>query len=124
MPDKQLTPHFNLDEFRCKCCGDVRSAEALMLALELEPVREEYGPIIISSGFRCRKQNEKVHGALFSEHLTGNAVDIPVSGDVARFALVKLILEHGFRRIGIAQNHVHVDRGHANLAVIWTYYDA
>jgi len=118
----QLTPHFRLDEFRCPCCNDVNEANARLLAEALEPVRLEYGPINIWSGFRCPRQNYKVNGALFSQHLAGLAADIAIGGDRDRFLLVKLLLEHGFRRLGIGAKYVHADLGQDQVDVIWTYY--
>jgi uncharacterized protein YcbK (DUF882 family) len=121
-PDRQLSPHFRLSEFRCPCCGDVVEENAITLAEALEPVREQYGPIYIYSGFRCPRQNHKVGGALFSQHLVGLAADIAITGDRDRFALVKLLIEHGFRRIGIAATYVHADLGPDQVDVMWTYY--
>ena len=53
----------------------------------LNPLREAWGgPIIVSSGYRCPKLNEKVGGAKNSAHLTGYAADlIPGNGQRARF---------------------------------------
>lgn len=43
----------------------------------LDPLREAYGkPIIITSGFRCKKLNQTVGGASTSQHLLGQAADI------------------------------------------------
>jgi uncharacterized protein YcbK (DUF882 family) len=120
--DQQLTPHFRLSEFRCPCCGDVIEANARRLAEALEPIRLEYGPIHIYSGFRCPKHNYEVGGALFSQHLVGLAADIAITGDRDRFQLVSLLLKHGFRRLGIAAHYVHADIGTDQVDVIWTYY--
>lgn len=122
IPPDQLTPHFHLDEFRCPCCGDVIRNNALLLAQCLEPVREEYGPIRIKSGYRCPTQNQVVGGALMSQHMTGLAADITIDGDKDRFTLVKLLMKHGFRRLGIAKSVVHCDIGRDQVDVIWTYY--
>lgn len=43
----------------------------------LEPLRKAWGaPIIVTSGFRCKKVNEIVGGAPNSQHLKGMAADI------------------------------------------------
>lgn len=122
MPDTQLTPHFNLSEFRCPCCNDVIQSAAQRLAEALEPVRDDFGPVHIHSGFRCPRQNYRVNGALFSQHLVGLAADIFVEGDAARFVLVSSLLEHGFKRLGIGAKHVHADIGAKTGPCIWTYY--
>ena len=38
----------------------------------LEPARQQLGlPITVTSGYRCKAQNEKVGGVDYSYHLTG-----------------------------------------------------
>ena len=49
----------------------------------LQPLRDKLGrPVIITSGYRCKQLNShpKINGAVNSQHLTGQAVDIRVSG--------------------------------------------
>jgi uncharacterized protein YcbK (DUF882 family) len=120
-PD-QLTPNLHLDEFRCPCCHDVNRENALRLAQALQPVWDEYGVLNIWSGFRCPKQNAAQGGVLFSQHLTGLAADIAITGDRDRFELTRLLLKHGFRRLGMADRYIHADLGQDQVDVIWTYY--
>jgi uncharacterized protein YcbK (DUF882 family) len=122
VPDKQLTPHFNLSEFRCFCCGKVDPVTALEMAEQLELVRPDFGPIKIWSSFRCPTHNLKLGGVANSYHLLGLAADISVSCDSARFNLVKSLIWHGWKRIGIAALYVHADRGPTETPTIWTYY--
>ncbi len=42
----------------------------------LEPARQEVGPIMINSGFRCEAVNRQVGGVTNSQHLVGQAADI------------------------------------------------
>lgn len=42
----------------------------------LQPLREEVGSIIISSGYRCDAVNKGIGGALLSQHSLGQAADI------------------------------------------------
>jgi len=46
----------------------------------LEPLRQQFGPIIISSGFRSLEVNRGVGGAQSSQHLRGEAADIVING--------------------------------------------
>lgn len=47
----------------------------------LQPLRDRLKkPIIITSGFRCKKVNELIGGKSTSQHLKGQAVDIVVQG--------------------------------------------
>ena len=118
----QLTPNFSLDEFRCPCCGDVIEAAARALAERLQPVRDQYGPMHIWSGFRCFKHNQVVGGRPFSQHLVGLAADIACSGDADRFLLLTELVKNGFRRIGIGKLIIHADISTITGPVIWTYY--
>jgi len=44
----------------------------------LEPVREQFGPVVILSGFRCPALNAAIKGAGSSQHLLGEAADFYV----------------------------------------------
>lgn len=106
----QLTPHFSLSEFACKCgCGQAKVN--LDLPHALEELREATGPITITSGYRCpqhRVERGKVRPGM---HTRGIAADIRVKGMTARelYEIVKLFPR--FRGVGVddEQNYVHVD---------------
>jgi uncharacterized protein YcbK (DUF882 family) len=79
---------FKLAEFQCqckeKCPGKVPNLRLNNALLEtLNRVRERFAkPIIVTSGFRCKKHNNAIGGAVASQHLLGTAADIrPASGD-------------------------------------------
>lgn len=47
----------------------------------LQPIRDYYKkPLIITSGFRCKKLNEKIRGAANSQHTKGQAADFIIKG--------------------------------------------
>jgi zinc D-Ala-D-Ala carboxypeptidase len=73
----QLSPHFNLLEFHCRCvypdCQTTAISEYLIEGLEL--VRKAVGPIEITNGFRCAKHNADIGGSPKSQHLLGQAAD-------------------------------------------------
>jgi len=89
--DQMLSQHFSLREF-------VRSGTAIrhnidntpktihverlrsLCAAVLEPLRRRFGVIRVTSGYRCPKLNALVGGATNSQHLSGEAADINVSG--------------------------------------------
>lgn len=52
----------------------------LMCANLLDPLREFWGPIYISSWYRSSFLNNAIGGATNSHHMTGNAVDIDQDG--------------------------------------------
>ncbi len=62
---------------------DIKSLDNLLnlIFYVLQPLREKANrPIIISSGYRCKKVNELVGGKDNSQHLCGKAADFKISG--------------------------------------------
>ena len=49
----------------------------------LDPLRAANGPITINSGYRCPSLNSLVGGVSNSQHVTGQAADISIKGDIA-----------------------------------------
>lgn len=61
----------------------------------LDPLRKAWGaPIIVTSGYRCDKLNEKIGGSSTSQHRLGQAVDIRTVSDTRadNAKLLKLLL--------------------------------
>lgn len=51
----------------------------------LQPLREAMGTVIpVSSGFRCQRLNKEVGGSSTSQHLTGQAADLSIGGDMVK----------------------------------------
>lgn len=76
-------PHFKKEEFRCPCgkCDGYGNGIASSLLVDLEKLREEYGALIITSGYRCPSYNASVGGVSNSAHMKGQAADfVPASG--------------------------------------------
>jgi uncharacterized protein YcbK (DUF882 family) len=122
MSGKQLSAHFNEDEFRCPCgCNQVVVHPALIDTLE--DIREFSGiPIQITSGFRCAKHNAEVGGKPNSAHLLGEAADFWVSGDKDRFKFLEAVFIYGPIRVGVAKDFIHVDVSHDLPGeVAWLY---
>ena len=66
---------FNINEFKCPCCHQVTISEALVVTLDM--IRAVWSaPIVVKSGFRCKKHNAEMGGMADSRHLIGCAVDI------------------------------------------------
>lgn len=70
--------YFNRDEFACKCGCGFNPVDAELLDV-LEAVRERFGPTTITSGCRCKWNNEQAGGSPNSQHMLGKAADIKVS---------------------------------------------
>ena len=60
----QLSPHFNVSEFQCKCGGahETPIDENLVAMLEKLYAALDCSAIIISSGYRCVKHDKAVGG--------------------------------------------------------------
>jgi peptidoglycan hydrolase-like protein with peptidoglycan-binding domain len=100
--------YFAFREFKSKGDGWIKVSRALVRALDA--YRQRYGPTKVTSGYRDIKHNQKVGGARNSQHLYGNAADIP--GVASRNAVQNLGLFSGIgyrARDGLV---VHVDVRH------------
>jgi len=96
-----LSEHFKLGEFTKSSSHpevyNIPSHEAIANLKRvcgwLEVLRKRYGgPIIINSGYRSPQLNRKIGGVATSNHLTGCAVDIRVTGmeQLIRYAAILL----------------------------------
>ena len=103
----KLSPHFTLGEMTTSNHPEVYNipcheaiANLKRLCGWLEELRKRYNakygvgeePIRINSGYRSPQLNRKIGGAATSNHLTGCAVDIKVSGmeQALRYAVILL----------------------------------
>lgn len=74
----QLTEHFNVSEFRCKCGKNHDTVLNPELTEKLEKLRQALNcsKIIINSGYRCVEHDKAVGGSGGGQHVSGNAADI------------------------------------------------
>ncbi|MDE5583872.1 MAG: hypothetical protein K2J08_09220 [Ruminococcus sp.] len=74
----QLTKHFNISEFRCKCGGTHDTILNPELPEKLEKLFKALNcsKIIINSGYRCANHDRTVGGSGSGYHVYGNATDI------------------------------------------------
>ena len=99
----QLSQHFTLGEL---CKTSVKTADGNIpshvhienlrrLCRWLERLRQRYNntPIIVNSAYRSPQVNKAVGGAPNSNHLTGCAVDIHVSGMVQLIRYAAILLD-------------------------------
>lgn len=72
---EMLSPHFSLDECKCRCgCGLCNVTPQLLdLAEKVRSILQT--PMIVTSVCRCREHNAKVGGSPRSKHLSGLAMD-------------------------------------------------
>ena len=74
----QLTTHFNVNEFKCKCGGNHDTKLDLTLTDKLEQLHKvlDCSKIIINSGYRCSAHDKNVGGSGTGQHVNGCAADI------------------------------------------------
>ena len=89
----KLSKNFTLEEltrsYTANVCtidntpGERQTANLRQLCVKvLQPLRDRFGePIVIGSGYRCRRLNQRVGGVSNSDHLYGCAADIKTIGD-------------------------------------------
>jgi zinc D-Ala-D-Ala carboxypeptidase len=89
---RRLSPHFTLAEMEKSGTADRlgidnRVMDDLVLAnlvilcgKVLEPIRDQFGPIRPSSGYRCLELNRALKSSDKSQHVKGQAVDFEVAG--------------------------------------------
>jgi hypothetical protein len=78
----KLSKYFDLDEMCATSHGPNKPSTAQIAALTtlcvnlLDPIRDQFGPVIVNSGFRSPAVNKAVGGSSTSDHLKGMAADI------------------------------------------------
>ena len=116
-------PYFTKAEFDCKHSGKNEMQPEFMAKLQL--LREKYGrPIRITSGYRhWTHPVEARKGHTTGEHTRGTCADIACTSGAERYEIIRLALELGFSRIGIAKTFIHLGIGGAGLPspTIWDY---
>lgn len=116
MPSK----FFSDDELKCKCCGKIDMDQSFLNRLDL--LRQAFGgPLIITSGYRCKPYNEKIKGSKNSQHCLGRAVDIACAEGDKRHKLVSAAMYLGFSGVGLDGAFCHVDTRLDPPKVLWMY---
>ena len=87
----QLSKNFELSEFYMSAtairrgidntppANDVEALK-LLVANVLQPLRDKFGPIVVTSGYRSKALNKAIGGATTSQHSCGEAADIKIPG--------------------------------------------
>lgn len=77
MNDKQLSDHFKLSEFACRCgCGGANPSPKLISMLERLRTSLNCKYITVTSGFRCPQHSVKVGGYSTDAHTKNIAADV------------------------------------------------
>lgn len=111
-----LSTHFKSSEFDCKCpqCTETKIDSDLITLLE--KIRENTGPLKITSGYRCSHYQTELRlrgyetAVGVSQHELGRAAD--VTGEDTEYSgaqLEQLARNAGFKAVGVGRSWVHVD---------------
>jgi uncharacterized protein YcbK (DUF882 family) len=114
--------YFNMDEFKCPCCGEVNINEEFIEKLDKARYLANI-PFKITSGYRCPKHNKEIGGSPTSSHMKGLAVDIACENSSDRYRIIEACINVGLKRLGIGENFIHIDGDRDKVwQVVWTYY--
>jgi len=113
-----LTENFSRSEFSCHCkypdCdGKTPTVSLLPIAMALEKIRETIGiPVVVYSGYRCRKHNADQGSQETSQHRKGLAADLHTADHPGwtteqLYDIAKSIPD--FKGLGIYNGFIHVD---------------
>ena len=107
--NKKLSENFTVAEFACNDGSDPVLIDSNLVTL-LQKIRDKFGPVTITSGYRTPAYNKKVGGVSNSQHVKGTAADIVVPAatpeQVAQYAEY---LQPSTGGIGLYTTFTHVD---------------
>lgn len=116
-------PNFKKSEFKCSCgkCDGYGDGIASSLLVTLQNLRNKYGKLQITSGYRCQSHNKAVGGSTNSKHTKGQAADFYLDGFNSQSKRVDVVNElkkteyYNYSYTNVNGNHknmgnaVHVD---------------
>ena len=116
-------PNFKKAEFKCPCgkCNGYGKGIQTTLLITLQALRNEYGKLDVTSGYRCPAHNKEVGGSSNSKHMDGAAADFYVAGFNSQSKRVSVVNElkktkyYNYAYTNVNGNHknmgnaVHVD---------------
>ena len=87
--------NFKKSEFKCPCgkCNGYGVGIASSLLVTLQTLRNKYGEVKITSGYRCESYNKKVGGSTNSKHMKGQAADFYIDGFNSQSKRVDMVNE-------------------------------
>ena len=88
----------------------------------LQPIRDKYGhPIIVTSGYRCKKVNEAVGGAKNSQHMFAEAADIKCDDNNYLYDLIIDMIEDNNITVGQLIKYTSKTDKRKNPAILWIH---
>lgn len=114
---------FKASELRCKCSkcnGQVPHEMKQFFLTELDFLRECYGPITLTSAYRCAQHPEERKKQHPGNHNKGIAVDIKVGSGSEAYQLMAIAFHLGFTGIALGDGFLHLD-WRDSIPTTWTY---
>lgn len=114
----QLSPHFNVQEFRCKCGKEHEILLSMELVDKLEKLYSALNcsKIIVTSGYRCTAHDKNLGGNGSRQHTKGTAADICCYGQDGQPISSKIVCctaqdigFGGIANIDTSYQYTHVD---------------
>ena len=107
------SPFFEPEEFQCNCeyvaCIDSYQYMSESFLQLLFKVRAQIDfPLVVTSGYRCKRHNKDVGGVPNSAHTRGYAVDVRITSPLERYELIEQLVYHGLS-FGVYSNFVHIE---------------
>ena len=114
----KCSAHFRFRDFRSKGNGWIKVNRQLVRGLER--YRREAGVVYIVSGYRDPLHNRAIGGASQSQHMYGNAADIPPRLSLDRVRRMGVFTGIGIQPSGLV-SHVDVRPGSTSNPTVWRY---
>lgn len=113
--------YFTALELKCTCCGKLEMSSDFLPLLDV--IRAAYDkPMIVTSGYRCKKHNLSVGGVKNSSHTQGLAVDVAVTRPYDRAKLIGILMAvPAITGIGISERFIHIDTKNRPYRAVWLY---
>lgn len=103
-----ISKNFNRSELACKCGCGMDTVDTELIAI-LQSIRDEFGPVIVTSANRCDSYNKEKGGVDDSWHTKSRAADIVVRGVSPKAIGAFVDKEHPNTGLGVYDDFVHVD---------------
>jgi uncharacterized protein YcbK (DUF882 family) len=100
--------NFKPKELSCSHCKELKIDTDLMNLLQ--KAREELGPIVVSSGYRCPEHNNNISKKTGKNgpHTTGKAIDLFVTNGQERKRFIDYFTNK-VTGLGISKSFIHID---------------
>ena len=111
-------PNFRKSEFKCpRYCDGYGNGIASSLVDNLQSLRNKYGSVDITSGYRCKKYNSTLSGASSdSWHLLGQAADFKFTSGITKNQSRRIEIVNEIKRMPyVHYTYCNVNGNHPNM---------